>query len=66
MNNKHLQLPNISDPPQIQQPNIFPVEWEVETKELQELYEKAKKSNGTLLILIGVHYKKKTSITSKK
>lgn len=43
MNNKHLQLPNISDPPQIQQPNIFPVEWEVETKELQELYEKAKK-----------------------
>jgi|BEDMetMinimDraft_2_1075160.scaffolds.fasta_scaffold00241_15 hypothetical protein len=43
MLNKKLNMPNLVDAPAIQQPNIFPIEWETETKELQDLYEKAKK-----------------------
>jgi len=42
---------NLENPPPIQQPNVFPVEWEVETPELVELYEKAKKEqwNASLI-----------------
>ena len=33
------------DPPEIEQPNIFPIEWRTETAKFVDLYEKAKREN---------------------
>ncbi len=38
-----VKIPSIPEAPQIQQPNVFPVEWNIETPELEELFEKAKR-----------------------
>lgn len=44
MNLEHSNMEKkLINPPSIEQPNVFPVEWEVDTPELQDLYERAKK-----------------------